>query len=153
MIGSAFNQTNSVSIYQVLSSNLDDKWERLQRQLKAIFIVYTIGVVAVLAVCSILIPLVLPRYAASLPYFYLLALSGYFQCIYFLYTNYLFYYDKTKDLMMITFFSSLLHLMLSMWLTQYSLYYTCLIYVFLKFIMVALVVYRANLLLNKYVKT
>ncbi len=43
--------------------------------------------------------------------------------------------------------------MLSMWLTQYSLYYTCLIYVFLKFIMVALVVYRANLLLNKYVKT
>lgn len=153
MIGSAFNQTNSVSIYQVLSSNLDDKWERLQRQTKAIFIVYTIGVVAVLAVCSILIPLVLPRYAASLPYFYLLALSGYFQCIYFLYTNYLFYYDKTKDLMMITFFSSLLHLMLSMWLTQYSLYYTCLIYVFLKFIMVALVVYRANLLLNKYVKT
>jgi len=153
MIGSAFNQTNSVSIYQVLSSNLDDKWERLQRQIKAIFIVYTIGVVAVLAVCSILIPLVLPRYAASLPYFYLLALSGYFQCIYFLYTNYLFYYDKTKDLMMITFFSSLLHLMLSMWLTQYSLYYTCLIYVFLKFIMVALVVYWANLLLNKYVKT
>lgn len=56
MIGSAFNQTNSVSIYQVLSSNLDDKWERLQRQIKAIFIVYTIGVVAVLAVCSILIP-------------------------------------------------------------------------------------------------
>ncbi len=152
MIGSAFNQTNSVSIYQILSSDVDDKWELLKCQTRNILIIYTIGTVMVFAGCSIFVPILLPKYASALSYFYLLGISGYFQCIYFLYTNYLFYYDRTKDLMFITFSCSVLHLGLSMLVTKYSLYYTCLLYVFLKALMVSMVVYQANGLINKYVK-
>ena len=153
MIGSAFNSTNSVSIYKTLSSNINGKWNQLKRQTKSIFIIYTIGAISVVGGCSLFVPILLPKYASALPYFYLLAISGYSQCIYFLYTNYLFYYDKTKELMSITFCCSLLHLALSMVFTQYSLYYTCLLYIFLKLLMVVLVVYRSNLVLNKYVKS
>lgn len=152
MIGAAFNQTNSVSIYQILSSEANDRWLRLKRQTRDIFVIYTIGAVIVFVGCSVIIPILLPKYSSSLPYFYLLGISGYFQCIYFLYTNYLFYYDRTKDLMFITFSCSVLHLGLSMLFTRYSLYYTCLLYVFLKALMVVMVVFRAKGLINKYVR-
>lgn len=48
MIGAAFNQTNSVSIYQILSSEANDRWLRLKRQTRDIFVIYTIGAVIVL---------------------------------------------------------------------------------------------------------
>ena len=152
MIGAAFNQTNSVTIYQILSSEANDRCLRLNRQTRDIFVIYTIGAVIVFVGCSVIIPILLPKYSSSLPYFYLLGISGYFQCIYFLYTNYLFYYDRTKDLMFITFSCSVLHLGLSMLFTRYSLYYTCLLYVFLKALMVVMVVFRAKGLINKYVR-
>ena len=83
-----------------------------------------------------LTPLLLPRYAESIPYFLILSLQGLGQCFYFLYSNYLFYYHRNKQLMLVTFATSVLHLALSLLLTRYSLIYTCCIYVFVQIILV-----------------
>ena len=131
MIGVAFNATNSVSIYQILSSEktTDDKKKQLRKQTRNIGMIYTVCYIATVLGGTLLVPLFLPKYTSSLPYFWITSVSGFLQCLYFLFVNYLFYYHKNKDIMMITFLSALLHLGLSLLLTRYSLYLTAVIYV------------------------
>lgn len=138
MIGSAFNATNSVSIYKTLSSGEPacDIRSKLRRQTRDIAIIYLIAYVCIVLGASLLTPLLLPRYAESIPYFLILSLQGLGQCFYFLYSNYLFYYHLNKQLMFVTFTTSVLHLLLSLLLTRYSLIYTCCIYVFVQVILV-----------------
>lgn len=138
IIGSAFNATNSVSIYQTLSSKLPaaDIRRKLKRQTKEITTIYLIAYLLIVLGASTLTPLLLPRYTPSIPYFLILSLQGLGQCFYFLYSNYLFYYHRNKQLMLVTFTTSVLHLLLSLLLTRYSLIYTCCIYVFVQVILV-----------------
>ena len=149
MIGMAFNQTNSVSIYQILSDKaLNNKIEILKRQTRNIFYIYLFASLFVSVLMAILIPFILPQYSGSVPYFGILAFYGFLQCVYFLFCNFLFYFEKTKQLMYVTFSTSLLHLALSIVLTRYSLYYTCMIYVVIQ----ALIVFLVTYLSFKYIR-
>lgn len=130
MIGVAFNSSNSVTIYQVLSDkNEKNKKTILEKNTRNIFIVYLgTSIVTVLFGCFF-VPIFLPKYVESIPYFAMLSVYGFMVCMYFLFCNYLFYYGHTKNLMYITFGTSLLHLLLSLLLTHYSLYFTVLVYI------------------------
>lgn len=148
MVGVGFNQSNSVSIYAVLgNSNLteEEKTKCLRTQRKNIFWVYLFCSFFVTVVCLSFVPLIIPKYSMAMKYFPLLSLYAFFNCLYFLYTNYLFYYKKTKNLMYITFGSSVIHLCLSLLLTKFSLYYTCGIYCFSQLLILFFVRRRAML--------
>lgn len=152
MIGTAFNSTNSVSIYHVLSDkNLTNLQKRvkLKQQTRMIFAVYVIATIAVTLFMTLLTYLALPKYSESVPLMWILAIAGFLRCIYFLYCNYLFYYCKTKNLMYITFGTSVVHLLLSFVLTKYSLYYTAIIYVIMMIAMTSLVYFQARKLLKE----
>ena len=130
IIGTAFNSTYSVTVYRLLASDISNKKEVLavmERKLIQLFLV-TSSIVTLFG--AVLIPLILPQYIKSIPYFLILASYGFLNCIYFVFVNYLFYFERTKHLMNITFFSAIFHLCASFILTEYSLVWTCLVYVF-----------------------
>ena len=141
MIGMAFNSSNSVTIFQVLSKEISnvEKKTILKKNTRNIFVVYLGATLLVLFLGYLFVPTVLPKYVGSIPYFTILSVYGFMVCMYFLFCNYLFYYGNTKNLMYITFGSSIIHLSLSLFLTQYSLFYTTLIYVVSQSLCVGLV--------------
>lgn len=132
IIGSAFNSSNSVSIFKILSEKIpaEQKRKQLKRQTRNITLITLLATGLVVLGGSLLVPIILPRYAPSIPYFLILSIQGLGQCFYFLFCNYLFYYSKNKQIMYVTFSSAVIHLGLSVLLTRYSLYLTCIIYVF-----------------------
>lgn len=131
MIGSSFNNTFSVNIFKTLALDkpLSQKVNTLKRQGKKIMLVYIAATILIVTGVTIGVPLCLPAYSHALKYFVILSLYGLCQCFYFQYCNYFFYFKKTRTLMYITFGSSILHLLLSLLLTPYSLVLTCWIYV------------------------
>lgn len=142
MVGVGFNQSNSVNIYAVLGNdNLteEEKNSQLKSQRKNIFLIYLASSVFITLVCVGGIPFIIPKYSMAMKYFPLLAVYAFCNCLYFLYTNYLFFYKKTKNLMYITFGTSVFHLCLSLILTRFSLYYTCGVYCFSQLIILFLV--------------
>lgn len=131
MIGMGFNQSDSVEVYKVLGNkemNNEDKRSRLARRRHLFAKLYAICTLVIVGLGYFVFPLLLPKYEFAMNYFLILGIFGFINCLYFLYTNYLFFYGKTKLIMSITFGTSLLHLALSLLLTRYSLYNTCLIY-------------------------
>lgn len=68
---------------------------------------------------------------------------------YYLYCTYMFFYKETKQLMYITFGSSLLHLVLSLLLMQYSLFLTAIIYVLVQAVILVLVRHYARRILQQ----
>jgi O-antigen/teichoic acid export membrane protein len=131
MIGVGFNQINSVNIYKTLSNNSLDvelKRQHLKKEKDFIFKIYMVSSIFVAFGICIFTPILLPKYAGSVPYMPLLALSSFLHCLYYLYTNFLFYYNKTKTIMLVTLSCSIIHLILSLLLTRYSLYLTCIVY-------------------------
>jgi len=100
----------------------------LRMQKKNIFLVYLCGLVATVLLGILLVPTLLPKYASAIPYFLFLSIFAFFQCLYFLYTNILFFFKRTQSLMYITFSFAMIHLIISLLLTRYSLYYTCAAY-------------------------
>ena len=147
IVGTAFNSTNSVSIFKILSDDnitKNDKILKIQKQTKTITIITIISYIFITAGASFLVPLLLPRYSSSIPYFLILSIQGLGQCFYLLYCNYLFYYSKNKQIMYVTFFISLLHLCLSLVFTRYSLYATSVIYVFSQFL-VSYLIYKLSM--------
>lgn len=153
MIGTAFNATNSVSVYQILSSgvNAKTKKKQLKNQTRNIGVIYTVGYLLVLIGASLLVPLLLPKYTDSLPYFWITSVYGYLNCLYFLFVNYLFYYHRNHSIMMITFISSCVHLGLSLILTRYSLYWTAIIYVITQSVILILIAQQAIKVVRKEV--
>lgn len=145
MLGNAFNNTNSVTIYQILSdgNSVEKKKQLLRKQTRNIAIITIIATICVVVGASVFVPIILPRYSASIPYFLIMSLQGLGQCFYFLFCNYLFYYSKNKQLMYVTFFTSILHLCLSLILTRYSLYLTCVVYVITQ-VIVTVLIYRLS---------
>lgn len=150
MIGMAFNSSNSVTIYQVLS-NKEEKNKRkiLNANTRSIFLVYVAATVFTIVTTITLVPVVLPNYTESLPYFIILSFYGFLVCMYFLFCNYLFYYGHTKELMYITFGTSILHLSLSLLLTHYSLFFTAAIYIVSQSLCVGLVYLYSRKILKK----
>lgn len=154
MIGMAFNSSISVNVFKNLSS-ISDKTavkQKLVKLEKLSGLIYFGSLVAIIIVANIFIPLLLPQYASSLPYFNILSLSGFLQCLYFHYSNVFFYFGKTKSIMFITFATSIIHLLLSLLFTKYSLLYTCLIYVVSQFLVTFLAKLMGNNILNNCVK-
>lgn len=132
MIGSGFNDANSVNIYEILA-NKDIEAERkivlLSKQKKTISLVYLFSALTITVFGYLLIPIFFPKYTLSVNYFAVLAIYAFLQCIYFLYTNYLFFFKKTRALMVTTFSFAIIHLLTSLVLTPFSVSYTCLVYV------------------------
>lgn len=151
MIGTAFNSTNSVSIYKILSDkalNNIQKKEELDKATRLVFWIYVVATVAVLILMTLLTYFVLPKYKSSILLMWILAGSGLSKCVYFLYCNYLFYFNKTKNLMYITFGLSIIHLVLSFSFTRFSLYCTASIYVVVSLITTILVMWQAKKLIK-----
>ena len=146
MIGMAFNATNSVTIYQILGSEktAEQKKNELKKQTKIIWLIYTAGYLGVLIIGTLLVQFALPKYVDSLPFFWILSVSGYLQCLYYLFVNYLFFYFRNKNIMIITFLTSLLHLGLSITLTRYSLYCTAVIYIVSQAVVLLLIASEAK---------
>lgn len=154
-IGMAFNATNSVTLFKTLSNKtftVEKKKEILRRQTRNIWYIYTIATILVVFVVTPLVMYALPKYKESIPFFWILVISGYLKCIYYLFCNFLFYYNNTKQLMYITFATSLLHLFLSLVLTRYSLYYTAMVYVLIQAICTGLVYAKSQKLLTHHLE-
>jgi len=131
MVGLGFNQSNSVDIYKVLGNKSmpnKEKIQHLKRQRNTIGSVYAITTLVVLVLSYLIIPVVLPKYENFKNYFAILSVYAFFQCLYYLYTNFLFFFNRTRLIMYTTFFSSVLHLGLSLIFTRYSMFCTCAIY-------------------------
>lgn len=146
MIGHGFNQSNSVDIYKILGDKTmsnQTKLEKINAQIRLFIRAYIFITVLVTAIGYFAFPLLLPKYSPAMNYFAILAIYGFLVCMYLVYTNYLFYYNETKTLMYITFGSSVLHLILSLFLTKYSLYITASLYGFTQLLVVLLVKRKA----------
>ena len=124
IIGTAFNSANSVFIYKNLAKNSENTHRILRKQTKLMIIFFVLVTVVVCVGASLFIPFFFPKYSGSVTYLLFQCLGAMFQCIYLLFVNYLFYYRRTKNLMYITFSISILHALLSYWLTRYSVLYT-----------------------------
>lgn len=151
MIGSAFNSTNSVSLFQVLSDKTmtnDQKIKKLSSQTQYIIIIYIVSTIIVLLSMTVLTLFVLPKYKGSTPLMWILAINGLGNSIYFLYCNFLFYYNDTKILMYFTFSTSVIHLLLSFAFTRYSLYCTAIVYGLMMTVMMSLTIWRAKKLIK-----
>ena len=139
MVGIGFNQVNSVNIYKILGDKQMEspkKIELLNKQKRQILYIYVIATIIIAISGYIVTPMVLPKYSESVNYFLILSLYGFAYCLYFLNTNFLFYYKKTKNIMYTTFLSSILHLFLSLLISGYSLYLTACLYVLTQLIVV-----------------
>lgn len=132
MVGAGFNQSNSVDIYKVLGDDTipnSFKFQRQKTKIRNYITLYLLTTIVVVLSVLILIPLILPKYSGALPYFCVLSVYGLLACLYLVYTNYLFFYNRTKNIMYVTVGSAVLHLLLSLTMTRYSLYITSVIYV------------------------
>lgn len=129
-IGSAFNQSNSVYIYKTLSNGGDEIKDKLRRQTIIMLAFYFFITTLLVLGCWLLIPIIFPNYKDSIIYVFPLCLGCFFQCVYLQFCNILFYYKKTRQLMCITVSVSLIHLILSLMLTKYSVLYTAYISAF-----------------------
>lgn len=134
IIGLAFNATNSVYIYKNLAKKDEGVRTVLRHQTKMMIIFFTVITFLVCIGTVVFIPIWVPEYAGAIPYLIPLCISALFQCIYYLFVNYIFYFKKTKELMYITFSLSLLHLILSIILTRYSVMYTAYVTMFINFV-------------------
>lgn len=154
IFGTAFNNTNSVNIYKILSDkNIINKTFELNKETIKIFIIYLVISLIILLSGILFIPIIFPLYIDSIKYFIILSISCFMQCIYFLYCNYLFYFGKTVHLMYITFFVSIIHLILSLFFTKYSILYTCLIYIISQSLTTLIVYLYYNKLLKKQINS
>ncbi len=140
MIGIAFNASNSVFIYKNLKDDNIQVRKKLKEQTRFMCLLFTVITVLVLVGAYIFIPYIFPKYIDSIPFLFPLCLGALFQCIYYLFVNYLFYFKKTKGLMYITASVSILHLILSFIFTRYSTLFTAYITLFSNFVICALVI-------------
>jgi Membrane protein involved in the export of O-antigen and teichoic acid len=139
IIGTAFNASNSVYIFKSLSNYSVDIEQKLKKQTRSMIIFFIVLTLLIFIVSYLFIYNALPKYKGSLIYLLPLCISTFFQSIYLLYVNYLFYYKKTDILMYITFSVSILHLALSYALTRYSIQFTAYISLISNFLIFVLV--------------
>lgn len=153
-IGIAFNNSNSVSLYKTLSADIsnDEKLNETNKSIKEYLYIYIILSVLVIIGGALLTPCFFPQYSKSVPYFIILGFYGFLQCVYFLYCNFFFYYKRNRELMFITFGTSILHLLLSLILTRYSLYFTAFVYLLSMIVVDYLVIVRSKKMMKAYIE-
>lgn len=129
--GMAFNSTNSVYIYKKLAINYSEVKASLKKQTRFMLLFFLCLTILVAVVVSIGIPLIVPHYTASIAFLFPVCFAAFFQCVYLLFVNYLFYYGRTLLLMTITLSMSVLSVVLSLILTKYGVIYTAYISLFI----------------------
>lgn len=149
IVGTAFNASNSVFIFKSLSDHSGNTKQKLFKHTKLMIFFFIFLTFLVLIGSYIFISLFTPQYKESLRYLLPLCISMFFQSIYLLFVNYLFYYCKTKILMYITFSVSILHVILSYLLTRYSIQFTAYISLLSSLLICILVIRYCMKLLKK----
>ena len=150
MIGNAFNASNSVNIYKILSSDDVNKLTRVQKECKLLTVIYIGVTVLVFLGGYIFIPIIFPKYEASIVFLFPLCIGAMLQCFYLTYVNILFFYKRSKNLMCITFGISLFHFFLSFIVTRYGVIYTSFVIVISNGIIAILVYFYSSRLLTRY---
>lgn len=120
LIGTAFNATNSVYIYKILSEGKEDANKKLRSQTIMVISLFALITIMISVGAYIFIPVLFPEYQECKAYIFLQCIAAFFYCVYLQFVNYLFYFKRTKVLMNITFFVSLLHSFVSYWLSHIS---------------------------------
>ncbi len=146
MVGYGFNQSFSVDIYRTLGDKAiseSSKLSILKKQRNYLYRIFIGATIIISLFVIVVVPFFFEKYEAAVKYFYILSFYGLFVCFYLIYSPYLFFFQETKKIMYITFGSSVLHLLVSLWLTRYSLLLTCCLYAatqFLQFFLVRMLV-------------
>lgn len=123
IIGSAFNATNSVSIFKSLANGYLPNKRRLIKINRVMLLLFLVITLIIIGGCLLFIPILLPDYSGAINYSLPLCLSSLFTCYYMLYVNYLFFYSKTRQLMYITFSSAILQMILCILFARYNAVY------------------------------
>lgn len=145
MVGTAFNSTNSVFIFKKLKdANKDDIRGALFKQIKIMTMIFIGITLAGIILMYLIIKLFIHKYQTAIVYIIPLSLAAFFQCIYYLFVNYLFFFNKTKTLMYITFSISVFHFALSFFITKYSVLYTAYLNLFSNCLICIFVIYYSN---------
>ncbi len=146
ILGDSFNATNSVFIYKNLSGNAQnpETIRKLRKQTFIMIIFFAIVTVLIYALAIIFIPIILPQYEDAKPFLIWQCLGCFFQCVYLQFVNYIFFFKKTKVLMSITFTTSVIHAILSLILTKYSIMYTAYISTISSFIIMICVYFYSR---------
>jgi O-antigen/teichoic acid export membrane protein len=144
MVGTAFNAVNGVYIYKKLANPSENTAQILSKQIYLMSLLF--GMIAMLGYFAsrFVIIFFIPKYMDAIQYLLPFFVAAFFQCIYYLFVNYLFYYGKTKQLMYITFSISIFHFLLSLFLTKFSALYTAYIVLFSTFLTCIIIAYYAN---------
>lgn len=145
MIGTAFNATNSVYIYKNLQKNDIEQTRRvLSKQIYIMTFIFLFVTIIGILVGYLIVLFFIPKYTDALKFMIPLGLAAFFQCIYYLFVNYLFYFNKTKNLMYITFSISIVHFACSFFLTRYSVVFTAYLSLISNILICLFVAYFAN---------
>lgn len=150
IFGIAFNATNSVFIYKILSNPPENTKELLRKQTLTIAILFISITIITIVSTIFFIPILFPQYSESIKYIVPQCLGALFQCIYLLFVDYIFFYKKNRMLMNITFCVSIIHAFFSFLLTQYSIFFTVYIGMISNF-MIAMCVYLYSRKLYKII--
>lgn len=151
MLGVAFNATSSVSMFKVLGNKKLDKSKKmvslkaLMKTLAKIFLGVSLTYLILILPISYFF---LPKYRPAIPCFLILFIYGVVQGFYIFFVNYLMFYKRMRLLMNINVLAIILHIILSLLLTRYSLYATMLIYVFSQSLLLFFSMYYSLKMLN-----
>lgn len=144
MVGTAFNASNSVLIFKSIRDENQLVTEKLRKQ-TIIMCFFFLGLSLISMILVVFLThIFFPKYEDSNQYIFPLFLAAFFQCVYYLFVNYLFYFKKTKLLMYITFSISLLHFILSMIITRYSVIGLAYLNLLSNLIICSLVIYYSH---------
>lgn len=124
ILGTAFNTAFSVYVYKKLANSNIRSIQQLKRKCRLMAFCVIVLTLCCMFLSGVIIQLLFPRYEESVAYLFPLCIGSMSQCLYLIYTNVIFYYKKTFGLMIITFMSSILHCLLSLFLSKYGLIYT-----------------------------
>lgn len=130
MLGTAFNASNSVFIFKKLRQDQKGVRVLLRKQMQIMTVFFFVVTILCIAVSYVVTLQILPKYKDASIFILPFCLMAFCQCLYYLFVNFLFYFEKTKMLMNITFFVSLTHLATSFLVTRYSPLYTAYISLF-----------------------
>ena len=153
MVGMAFNATNSVYIFKKLSDGYEEARYVLRKQHTIMAVVFLGLTFFIWGAVALLLPRLMPDYAGSVRYLFPVCMTAFFQCIYLLYVNYLFFYKHTRRLMYITVLTACVQVGLSLWLTRYDVLWTAYISAFVSLVMTTLVIVSSKRILKREGKT
>lgn len=124
IIGTAFNASNSVYSFKTLTNLGNTGARKLMHQAKYISLAFLIIAIIVIFIAYIFIKQFILKYDYSTVFLIPLGIGAFFQCLYYLWINYLVYFKKTLLLMIITLSTTIVQITISLIITRYSPLYT-----------------------------